>query len=127
MLPVVCGYPVDDDVAMGNSSGETESDGEGGVIPGVRLSGLPPLAPEVDGDELVESIPTEMAEAERMPARPAGEYSTIGPLAGIVGMREISNAAAMNPRVAWRVRVVALAVLLPILVSFYFAIRSILG
>jgi hypothetical protein len=97
------------------------------VIPGLRLSGLPPLAPEVDGDELVESMLTGMAEAERTTARDAGEYSTIGPLAEIAAMREISNAAATNPRVAWRARVVSLAVLLPILVSFFFAVRSVFG
>jgi hypothetical protein len=112
---------------MGNISGETEPEGESGVIEGLRLSGLPPLAPEVDGDELVESMPTGMAEAERMTARDAGEYSTIGPLAEITGMREISTAAATNPRVAWRARVVALAVLLPILLSLFFGVRSILG
>jgi hypothetical protein len=119
--------PDRDNEAMRNGSGGTGSDGESGVIPGLRLSGLPPLGPEVDGDELVESMPTGMAEAERMTAREPGEYSTIGPLAEIAGMREISHSAATNPRVAWRARIVALAVLLPILVSFYFAIRSVLG
>lgn len=112
---------------MGNDSGETESEGESGVIPGFRLSGLPPQAPEVDGDEPVESIRSGMAEAERMTARDAGEYSTIGPLAEIAAMREISNAAATNPRMVWRARLVALAVLLPILVSFVLAVRSFFG
>ena len=112
---------------MGNSDGETGTGSESGVIDGLRLSGLPPQAPEVDSDTAVESIPTGLTEAERTPVRDVGEYSTATPLAEITAMREVSDAAATNPRVRWRARLVALAVLLPVLASIFLFVRSLFG